>query len=297
MAIISRRGFLGQSAALVTAAWAGTVAGQAEAEKLSATTMRTLGDSGIRVSLLGMGTGVSAWAGESALTRKGHEAYMTMLRHAYEVGVRYFDMADMYGSHPFMKEALGDFMARDKVTLLTKTVSRTPDEVRVDIERFRQELDTDVIDVLLMHCVTELDWPEKYKACMDVLADAKAKGWIRAHGVSCHGLEPVSRVPETDWIDVVLARINPYGIKMDGKPEEVAPILQKAHAAGKGVLGMKIVGEGKCRDRIRESLKYVMGLGCVDAMPIGFLEPSEIDSAVAHVDAIGIAVAEANAVA
>ncbi|NIA14170.1 MAG: aldo/keto reductase [Nitrospiraceae bacterium] len=289
MANISRRAFLGRSAGLVAAAWAGTAVGQAGAEKLTATTIRTLGDTGIRTSLLGMGTGVKAWGGKSALTRKGHEAYMTMLKHAYELGVRYFDMADMYGSHPFMKEALADFMVRDKVMLLTKTVSRTPEEVRADIERFRQELDTDVIDVVLLHCATEPDWPERYKGCMDVLADAKTKGWIRAHGVSCHGLEPVSRVPETDWVDVVLARINPFGIKMDGKPEEVAPILQKAHEAGKGVLGMKIAGEGQCRDRIRESLKYVMGLGCVDAMPIGFLEPSEVDSAVAHIDAAGVA--------
>ncbi len=286
---VTRREFMRYTAGAAVATLALPALGQNAAPKLTATTARTLGKTGIQCTLLGMGTGVKAWGGQSALTRKGRDAYMELLKHAYARGITYFDMADMYGSHPYMKEALKGPLSRDRVTLLTKTVSREADLVRGDIERFRKDLDTDKLDIVLMHCVNDPDWPEKVKGCMDVLEDAKAKGLLRAHGLSCHSLEALQRASETDWVDVVLARINPFGVKMDGSPQDVAAALAKAHKNGKGVLGMKIVGEGECRDKVAESLKFAIGLGCVDAMPIGFLEPGEVDSAIAHVAAIGAA--------
>jgi aryl-alcohol dehydrogenase-like predicted oxidoreductase len=253
-----------------------------------ATTLRPLGKTGVEVTLLGMGTGVKAWGGKSELLRKGDEPFMTVVKHAYEKGIRYFDLADAYGSHRLIKGALKSFMDRDKVTLLTKSDSRDADGLRADLERSRQELDTDRLDVVLLHCVNDRDWPERLKGCMDVLSDAKAKGVIRAHGISCHSLESSSRAAETEWGDVLMERINPFGRKMDAAPEEVVPVLRKAHANGKAVLGIKIAGEGECSDQIGESLKYVLGLGCISAMPIGFLNPAEIDSALAHIDGLGL---------
>ena len=264
--------------------------GMAEAGKLTAATMRPLGKTGISCTLLGMGTGCKAWDGSSELERKGRDAYRAVLRHAYEKGIRYFDMADIYGSHPFMKEALASFIDRDKVTLLTKTVAREPAQVRADIERFRKELGVDRIDIVLLHCINDPEWTEKLKGSMDALEDLKAQGVLRAHGVSCHNLEASNAAAESPWVDVLLERINPFGARMDAPPEQVIPVLRKAHENGKGVLGMKIAGEGECRDKIAESLKYVVGLGCVDAMPIGFLAPAEIDGAMAHLEEIGAAV-------
>ena len=289
MSDMNRREFMKWTAggAIAATVAAPAIAAPGTPPKLTATTMRKLGNTGIECSLLGMGTGVKAWNGKSALTRKGHDAFVQLLEHAYARGIRYFDMADMYGAHPYMKEVMQGPVPRDTVTLLTKTVAREPDGVRSDIERFRKELDTDRLDIVLFHCMTKHGWPEEMRGCMDVLEEAKAKGYIRAHGVSCHSVDALRRAAETEWVDVVLARINPFGVKMDGPPEEVAPVLQTASKNGKGVLGMKIVGEGKCRDRLRESLEFVLGLGCVDAMPIGFLEPAEVDSAIGHVESIG----------
>lgn len=283
MRAINRREFMVGAAGVLAATAAAPALGQAAKPVLTAATMRTLGKTGIQVSLLGMGTGVKAWGGHSELTRKGHDAFMGLLKHAYEAGIRYFDMADMYGSHPYMKEALKSFMDRDKVTLLTKTGAHKPQIIREDIERFRKELDTDRLDIVLMHCMSDPDWPETLKGCMDALADFKAKGILRAHGVSCHSLKAAMAAAESEWVDVLLERINPFGLKMDGPPDELVPVLRKAHENKKGVLGMKIAGEGQCSDRIGESLKFVMGLGCVDAMPIGFLQPSDVDTAFEHV--------------
>ena len=285
---ISRRHFLSTSAVLASTMAGGCATPFAghSAKPVSAQTLRPIGKSGLRCSVLGMGTGVKAWNGDSELKRKGHEIYMQVLTHAYESGMRHFDLADMYGAHPFMREALKGPIKRENVTLITKTVKHDAAGVRDDLERFRKELDVDQLDLVLMHCITDPEWPEKCAPVMEVMAEAKAKGILRAHGLSCHHLGALARVADTAWADVVLARINPFGIKMDGRPDEVVPLLRAAHEKGKGVLGMKIAGEGACSDRIAESIQYVLGLGCVDGLTIGFLSREDVDSAIQHVRAI-----------
>jgi len=232
-----------------------------------------------------MGTGTRAWNGSSEQNRQGREQFLEVIERAYAHGITYFDMADMYGAHDYMREAMTRSVARDKVMLLTKTVAREAELIKADLERFRKELDTDVIDVVLLHCMTEANWTETLKPCMDVLADAKAAGQIRAHGVSCHDLGALETAAQSDWVDIMLSRVNPYGVKMDAEPGKVIPILEKAHASGKGMLGMKILGEGQVADKIDESLRYVKSLGCIHAFTIGFVKPDEVDDTCAHVGA------------
>jgi hypothetical protein len=80
---------------------------------------------------------------------------------------------------------------------------------------------------------------------------------------------------------VVHVRINPYGEAMDKKdPAIVIPVIEKLHKAGKGVIGMKLIGNGKFRSdpgKIDASLKYVLGLGTVDMIIVGFELPEQID--------------------
>ncbi|HOV72432.1 MAG TPA: aldo/keto reductase [Candidatus Hydrogenedentes bacterium] len=289
---INRRDFIQVAAGTVAASLAVPAAHAEEIAKPAAPAIRTLGKCGVTVTLPGMGTGTKAWNHTSELIRRGRDAYLGLLRHAYDKGIRFFDMADMYGTHPYMHEALKSFIPRDKAVLLTKTVARDPKLVRDDLERFRKELDTDMLDIVLLHCVTDPDWTEKLKPCMDVLAEAKAKGIIRAHGLSSHNLDVSQKAAEHPWVDILMERINPFGKKMDAPPDRVVPVLRTAHENGKGVIGMKIACEGECKDNIAESIRFVLGLGCVDALSIGFLEPAEVDSAMTH---IGAALATANA--
>ena len=278
MATMNRRTFMASTAGAVAAASLGTaISQQASAEPLTAATRCTLGNTGIECSYLGMGTGVRSWNHESELTRRGRHQFMSTLEHAYGTGLRYFDCADMYGSHAYVKEAMKDFIDRDKTMLLTKTTSRDATAAKSDLERFRKELDTDTIDIVLMHCLTAGGWTDDYKRTMDVFQEAKAAGHIRAVGCSCHNYDAMVEASTSPWVDVMLARINPFGVKMDGSPEDIVKILQTAHDGGKGVLGMKILGEGTTADRKEESLKFVTGLDCVDAIVIGFLNGSEID--------------------
>jgi aryl-alcohol dehydrogenase-like predicted oxidoreductase len=286
MGDLNRRDFMRWSAGAAAAAWSWSSAGFSAEAAPAAAMRKALGKTGLTPTLLGMGTGTRAGGKSSEQNRQGREVFVRTLLHAYERGLRYYDLADSYGAHDYLKEAMKQAqMPRGDLFLLTKTGSREAASVQSDLERFRKELDTDYLDVVLLHCLTDADWTVKMQPCMDVLSEAKAKGVIRAHGVSCHSLQALKLAAETPWVDVMLSRINPYGEKMDGTAKEVAPVLQKAHAAGKGVLGMKILGEGKLADKMDQSLDFVLNLGCIDAMTIGFIAPKEIDEVIARMDA------------
>jgi predicted aldo/keto reductase-like oxidoreductase len=280
---ITRRDFFGQSAAAVGVAAAGgllvNAAGQ-ERNLRSAADRVTLGRTGLKLSLLGMGTGSTGVRHSSNQVKLGQEKFTRLVRYAYDKGITYFDTADQYGSHIFLREALRG-LPRDRLFIQTKTRAKTADQARADIERFREELDTPYLDTLLMHCMTRESWPTDFRPVMDVLSEAKDKGHVKAVGTSCHGMDPLRTATKCDWIDVDLARINPVGVKarMDGTPEEVVPCLRAMHDAGKGILGMKILGEGtfKTPEQRLASLRFVLGLGCVDAFVIGFEKPEQID--------------------
>ena len=201
-----------------------------------------------------------------------------MMRHAYDRGIRYIDTADAYKMHPAVCHALKE-LPREEFFIQTKTRAKDADAAKADVERFLQELDCGYIDSLLMHAMRTATWPTDMRSVMDVLSEAKEKGRVRAVGVSCHGMEPLVASVDCDWIDVQLARINPFGSKMDGEPNDVAAHLKKMHKKGRGVIGMKIYGEDgfDSAEKRYQSLKYVLGLGCVDAFTIGFVSAQQID--------------------
>jgi len=227
-----------------------------------------LGQTGIKTSRLAMGTGTIGFDHHSNQTALGLRGLSDLLLNGYDQGLRFFDAADAYGSHPHVAEAL-KHVPRDQVTVLTKTFSRDPKSARADLDRFRRELGTDYLDVCLMHCLTEGDWTERYKGVIDVLSEAKQKGIIRAHGCSCHSIEALRAAAKSTWVEVDLARINPISSHMDADPKTVVDVLREMHAAGKGIVGMKILGQGDLRSRQDEALKYALSLGVLDAFTIG----------------------------
>lgn len=236
--------------------------------KFAANETVTIGKTGIQTSLLAMGTGTVGSGHHSHQTALGVQGLSEMLLNGYEHGLRFFDAADSYGSHPHVAEAL-KHVPRDKVTVLTKTWARDAATARADIERFRSELGTDYIDICLMHCLTEADWTERYRGVMDVFEEARQKGTIRAHGCSCHSIEALRTATKSPWVQVHLVRINPVGSFMDSDPQTVVSVMREMKAAGKGIVGMKILGQGSMRDRQDEALKFALGLGLLDAFTIG----------------------------
>lgn len=281
---IRRRQFLTQSATAAAALAVGARLTAAAAPRQqnppkSPTDRVALGKSGVEVSLVGMGTGSHGSRQASNQTRLGFVAFEKIVRHALDRGVAFFDVADQYGSHVYLRDALKG-VPRDKYVIQTKTHAHDADDCENDVKRYCGELGVDHIDIVLLHCMTRPNWPDENAGAMEYLMKAREEGLIRAHGTSCHGMDSLRTSAKHPFVQVDLARINPEGLIMDDKsPDEVASELQEMHDRGVGVIGMKILGEGRINtpERIDDSLRFVLGLGTVNSFVIGFESPSQID--------------------
>jgi predicted aldo/keto reductase-like oxidoreductase len=289
----SRRDFLKGTLA------AGVVAGSpgiahAVPARRSATDWVTLGNSGIKVTRLAFGTGTY---GGKVQRELGQEQFTRLVRHAYDRGIRFFESADAYsGMHEMLAIALRG-LPRDSYRLMTKYRLRETEDPKTTIDRFRRELGSEYFDILLLHCVRVPDWASQYARLRDALSEAKDKKVIMAHGASCHGLLPLRAFPaSTDWLDVALLRVNHHGTKMDnlrqvdsddlGDVSEVVGHIREIRGKGTGVIGMKIMGEGQFTtpEQRDASVKFVTGLGTVDAVTIGYKSTAEIDEAIERLD-------------
>jgi aryl-alcohol dehydrogenase-like predicted oxidoreductase len=285
-----RREFLVRTATAAGAVWLSSksifnsLAEQALNQKFSASDTVTLGSTGIKTSRLAMGTGTVGTGHHSHQTALGIQGLSDLLLNGYDHGLRFFDAADSYGSHPHVAEAL-KHVPRDKVTVLSKSWARDANGMRADLDRFRKELGTDYLDVCLMHCVTEADWTDRFRGAMDVLSEAKQKGIIRAHGCSCHSIEALRAAAKSPWVEIDLARINPVGAAMDADPATVVTVLKEMKSAGKAVVGMKILGQGALRDRQDEGIKYALSLGLLDAFTIGAENKQEQEDLIRRISA------------
>ena len=286
---MKRREFLHRTAYAAGAVWLGpqtlakqTLATPALARKFGASDTVRLGSTGIQTSRLAMGTGTVGSGHHSHQTALGIKGLCDLLLNGYDHGLRFFDTADSYGSHPHVAEALKR-VPRDKVTVLTKTWARDAATARADLERFRRELGTDYIDICLMHCLTEGDWTDRFRPVMEVLSEAKQKGIIRAHGCSCHSIEALRSAAKSPWVEVHLVRINPVGAYMDAAPDTVVSVMREMRANGHAIVGMKILGQGELRNRQDEALRYALSLDLLDAFTIGAESKSEQEDLIGRI--------------
>ena len=245
-----------------------------------------LGKTGIKTTRLSLGTGIKGGGRQSNLTRLGHEQAVNFVREIYHRGVRVFDLADSYGTHACVSEALKIYPRSDYVIISKMGIRRsTPEgelpgaETEATIMRFLNELQTDYIDVLQMHYILTGNWNTELSDYMTALDQLKQKGIIRAHGLSCHNLEAVETAVREPWVDTIHVRLNPYGSSMDDTVEKVEPVVKQLHQAGKGVIAMKIIGEGEFANSDEQkdnAFRYVLQLGAVDILAVGMDKISDI---------------------
>jgi len=288
---MNRREFLGRSAAIAGAALIAPQAGNAaEVVKRTATDKVPLGKKGLKICRIGIGTGSS---GGDVQRKLGQEGFTKLIRHAYDRGVTFIDTADMYKTHEMVREAIRG-LPRESLWIQTKMMWDRPSPPEKPIEvldRFRKELGVDYVDSLLIHCATKNTWHEDLRKMMDAFDEAQEKKLVRMKGVSCHGLPALTRATDVDWIEVQLARVNPQGRHVDGpfgKWEEPGDTdtafknLKAMHDKGRGILAMKIIGNGDFKqapDR-EKSIRFAMNCGFVDSIVVGLASPAEVDEAI-----------------
>jgi aryl-alcohol dehydrogenase-like predicted oxidoreductase len=244
-----------------------------------------LGKTGITATRLCFGTGMRGSQRQSDITRMGYEAAIDFTRELYRRGVRMFDLADLYGTHAIVADALKIFPRRD-YALFTKIWflrGAIPEAERLDAEtlvaRFLWEMQTDYIDGVQIHCVSSGNWNTEQSDYMTSLDKLKQKGIIRSHGISCHGLPAIQTAVNEPWVDTAHVRINAYGSHMDDKLENVEPVVRQLHQAGKGVIGMKILGQGTLTQSDEQKdncFRYILNLGAVDVLNIGMDKTGDV---------------------
>jgi aryl-alcohol dehydrogenase-like predicted oxidoreductase len=292
---ISRRAFIERSAAVAGGILLSPLAARAAGTK-TAVDQVTLGKTGLKLSRLGMGCGTSSGRVQQAL---GQDGFNRLVRYAYDQGLTFFDIAQSYQTHKMLGEAIKG-LPREKLFIQTK-MGRMPDKPLDEIDGYRKTYGIDYIDSLLVHCMIAPDWDksDQRKRVMDAMQEAKDKKWIRAHGVSCHSLPALTRAAELDWVDVNLVRVNPQGALVDtantkswnaeSNPADVGPVMEqikRMHEKGHGILGMKILGEGrltKPEDR-EKSIRFAIRSGLLDSMTIGFKNTAEVDEAIQRIN-------------
>lgn len=285
---MKRRDFLKLSSSIAAAA-ATPALGRGKA---SATDWVTLGNSGVKVTRLAFGTGTHGGRIQREL---GQEGFTRLVRHAYDNGVRFFESAGSYGGmHDMLAIALKG-IPRDSYRLMTKIRPRDGADCKAVMDQYRKQFNSDYFDILLVHCVRSYNWPEECKRQMDEYREFKSKKLILAHGASCHGLLPLKHFPGNSFLDVALLRVNHDGTRMDtlegdgpnkGDRPQVLSQLAKVHAQRTGVIGMKLIGEGRFKtpEERDASIRAVMKLGTVDAVTIGYKSTAEIDEAITRIN-------------
>jgi aryl-alcohol dehydrogenase-like predicted oxidoreductase len=270
-------------------------AAKGQGAKGQATDIVALGKTGIKTTRIAQGTGWNGGERSSEHTRLGQEAFTKLVRHSIDQGIAFMDTADLYGSMPYVGRALKG-VPQDKYIVLSKIWPRQEfwntfsGGAIKEVDRFRKELNRDVLDICLIHCMQNGNWPTEYERVRDELSELKQKGIVRAVGVSCHDLGAMKVAATHPWTDVILARINNVGKEalMDASVEEVAPVLKQARAGGKVVLGMKIFGAGALAkpEQKDASLKYVWQNQLVDAITVGMLRPTEVDDTLKRLNTV-----------
>jgi 1-deoxyxylulose-5-phosphate synthase len=295
---LNRRQFLKTSGALAgtalfsSLAWAETAPSAAPAGTRTATDQVTLGNTGIKLSRLGFGTGSDNGYIQTA---DGKDAFVNLIHYAYDRGITYIDTAQAYHTFDWIADATRG-LPRERLFIQSKVDGR-PEDVLAVIDHHRKTFDTDYVDSLLVHCMTRGDWTDAWKRVMDGFNEAQQRKWIRAKGVSCHSLPALRAAVASDWTEVHLVRVNPQGVYTDGQTgywgtqhHDIAPVIEQIklmRAKGRGVIGMKICGGGtfttSAADR-KTSIRFAMSHPEIDAVVIGFKNRAEIDEAIERIN-------------
>lgn len=228
-----------------------------------------LGPQKINVSRMAVGTGTFGGGQSSSQMRMlGVDGLADLLWDAFDKGVFFWDTADSYGSHAAIKVGLRR-IPREKVVIMTKTTARSAKAMKADLNRFRHELGTDYIDIVLLHARMSPKWAESDIGQMDVLSEAKEKKLVRSVGISCHSMGALKLAATNPWLDICLTRLNQFGIRMDANTDDVLPLIADMKAAGKGLIAMKVLGEGQLRKRVDDALRFAATKDAVHCFTIG----------------------------
>ena len=289
MAHFTRREFLKTGLAAGTLAASGGLSLSARGG--SATDMVTLGRSGVKVTRLAFGTGSFSGQVQRSL---GQDGFTRLVRHAYDRGIRFFETAESYGEmHKMLGVALQG-IPRDSYTLMSKVTTRNGVDPQEKFDELRRLANTEYFDIMLLHWQHTATWPADTARWQDGILEAQSRKVVVSHGASVHGLPALRRVPDNNWLQVAMIRVNHTGKSMDaedyatqgaGNVPEVVTHVHEVRKKGMGVISMKLAGEGTFdREDRRKAMRFAFRDAGVDCVTVGYKSPAEIDEAIENLN-------------
>jgi predicted aldo/keto reductase-like oxidoreductase len=246
---------------------------------------KKLGRTGLEVTPIGFGV---LTIGQTQLNYQLEKGAL-LIRYALERGVNFLDTAQYYRTYPYIRKALqGTAFAP---VIVSKCLRSSYIEMKAAVEEARVEMDRDVVDVFLLHEVRSADDWKRRAGAWEYLHEAKAKGFIKAIGISTHHVDVAEMCAGIHDIDVVFPLINykSLGIRNGteaGKKEDMAAAILRNSEAGKGVFAMKVFGGGNLTGEYITALDYVSRLPGIDSLVIGFGYPHEIDRIIEYAEGV-----------
>jgi len=255
--------------------------------------MVKLGHTELKVSKIGFGTFDFGTRSLNISPEKGGQ----ILTEAYKIGVNFWDTSDDYGSHPHIASALKQ-VPRKEVVISTKTYAKNSEEAKKSLENSLKELNTDYLDILLLHYVKSDSIDESRELLRD-LKTFKAAGIVKAIGLSTHSVAVAKAAAQFEELDVIMATcckadqaiINKFRERIpleDGSMEDMFQALKLDHEKGKGVIAMKVLGDNTppLVRNYKIAIKAIAQLNFVDAMVVGMRNLYEVKQNVKAITSI-----------
>jgi aryl-alcohol dehydrogenase-like predicted oxidoreductase len=218
---------------------------------------RTLGNSGLEVSALGLGCmGMSFGYGPAG----DEQEMISVIRSAVDLGVTFFDTAEVYG--PFTNEKLvGKALApvRERVVIATKFgfhidadgkqagLNSRPEHIREVAEASLKRLDIDTIDLLYQHRV---DPAVPIEDVAGAVGELIQEGKVRHFGLSEAGVQVIRRAHA---VQPVTALQSEYSLWWREPEEEIFPVLEEL---GIGFVPFSPLGRGFLTGKIDENTTF-----------------------------------------
>lgn len=189
----------------------------------------TLGSTGITVPQNAFGA--------LPIQRVSTEMAVKLLRRAYEGGMRFFDTARAYSDSEVKVGEAFDGM-REKVFIATKTGTKTPEEVRSQLETSLKNLRTDYIDIYQFHCADQCYRPGDGTGMYECMEELKKEGKIRHIGITAHKLYIAEEAIESGLYETLQ-----YPFSYLSSEKELA-LVKKCKEANMGFIAMKGLAGG-----------------------------------------------------
>lgn len=232
-----------------------------------------LGNTGIEVSKLCFGSLTMTPFQANLSIKEGAQ----LIQYAYAKGINFIDTAEIYENYRYIKEALKGIRREDYV-ITTKCYAYTRDMAKESLDLALKELDTDYIDIFLLHEQESIHTIRGHYDAIEYFLEAKKIGKIRAIGISTHRVEGVYAATQFDEIEIVHPIVNKEGIGIqDGTVLDMLNIIERAYNMGKGIYGMKPLGGGHLITQAEDAFNFVKEIPFIHSFAIGMQSKEEVD--------------------